>query len=96
VDEGNLIRLRVIKMAIEADIQTALRSDQPLGQLRSIIVGLLDAGQTPESVLAILERCRQQLRSEGREADEDTLMDAMDFLTGWCAPHMKLPVDKGG
>jgi hypothetical protein len=34
------------------------------------------------------------LRQAGREADEDMVMDVMDFLMGWCSPHMKLPSEE--
>jgi hypothetical protein len=38
---------------------------------------------------------RQQLRQAASEAEEDTVMDVMDFLVGWCNPHMKLPPPEG-
>jgi hypothetical protein len=31
------------------------------------------------------------LRQDGRETDEDAVMDVFDFLTGWCSPHMRVP-----
>jgi hypothetical protein len=81
-------------MDIDARIQSALMSSDPLAELRSLIKCLLSQGRTPEGVLKLFEEARQQLRSAGREADEDVVMDAMDFLTGWCSPQMKLPTDK--
>ena len=81
-------------MEIDAGIQSALKSSNPLDELRSLIKALLSQGRTPESILNLFERNRQQLRSAGREADEDAVMEAMDFLTGWCSPHMKLPAEK--
>ena len=43
---------------------------------------------------ALVERARQQLRQADRETEEDAVMDAMDFLVGWCSPHMKLPPEQ--
>jgi hypothetical protein len=37
---------------------------------------------------------RQQLRQAASEAEEDAAMDVMDFLVGWCSPHMKLPPEQ--
>jgi hypothetical protein len=34
------------------------------------------------------------LRQADREADEDAITDVMDFLVGWCSPHMKLPPEQ--
>jgi hypothetical protein len=83
-------------MEIDAGIQSALKSADPLGALRSLIESLLQQGRTSEAILNLFENNRQMLRKAGREADEDMLMEAMDFLTGWCSPHMKLPVQKHG
>jgi hypothetical protein len=83
-------------MKIEDGIQSALKSSNPLDELRSLIKALLSEGRSPENILNLFKRNRQQLRSAGREADEDVVMEAMDFLTGWCSPSMKLPADKHG
>ena len=48
-------------------------------------------GQTREAVLDLFEHARQQLRQANREAEEDAVMDVMDFLVGWCSPQMRLP-----
>jgi hypothetical protein len=37
---------------------------------------------------------RYLLRQLGRETEEDPVMDVMDFLVGWCSPHMKLPPEQ--
>jgi hypothetical protein len=55
---------------------------------------LLANGQTRDTILNLFERARQQLRQTGRETEEDAVMDAMDFLVGWCSPHMKLPPEQ--
>ncbi len=71
-------------------IEQALRSKEPVSELRSLAQRLLSQGQDQAAILALFERVRQRLRQESREADEDAVMDVMDFLTGWCSPHMKL------
>ena len=81
-------------MEIDAGIESALKSPNPLDELRALIRTLLSQGRTPKSILNLFEQSRQQLRNAGRETDEDVVMEAMDFLTGWCSPHMKLTPDK--
>jgi hypothetical protein len=58
--------------------------------LRQIATDRLTRGEARDDILALFEQVRQELRLAGRETDEDTVMDAMDFLTGWCSPHMKI------
>jgi hypothetical protein len=59
-----------------------------------VALRLFADGQTREAVLELFERARQQLRHADREAEEDAVMDVMDFLVGWCSPHMKLPPEQ--
>jgi hypothetical protein len=70
----------------------ALRSAEPLNGLRSLVETLASEGHDRDSIVRIFEEAREQLRSEGREADEDAVMDVMDFLVGWCSPHMKFSI----
>jgi hypothetical protein len=79
---------------IDQRVEEALRSSQPVNELRDLVVHLLSEGQTREAVLELLERVRQQLRQADRETDEDAVMDVMDFLVGWCSPHVKLPPEQ--
>ncbi len=72
-------------------IEQALRANDPVKELRDLTLHLLANGQTRESILNLFERARQRLRQADRETEEDAVMDAMDFLVGWCSPHMKLP-----
>jgi len=79
---------------IDQRIEHALKSSAPVNELREVVLHLLADGQTREAVLELLERARQQLRQADRETDEDAVMDVMDFLVGWCSPHMKLPPEQ--
>jgi hypothetical protein len=78
-------------MTIEETVEEALRAVDPLGELRAVVLRLMSEGQDAESVLEMLEDKRRRLCEANRERDEDLVMDAMDFLTGWCSPHMKGP-----
>jgi hypothetical protein len=77
-------------MAIDPRIETALRTETPVLSLRELASELLRSGKDRNTVYDLLESARATLREADRETDEDAVMDAMDFLTGWCSSHMKL------
>lgn len=70
--------------------ENALASREPLWELRSVVRGLLADGHDRERVLDDLDRFRDGLRATGRDQDEDTVLDVMDFVVGWCSPHVRL------
>ena len=75
-------------------IEHALRSTQPVNELRAMVLSLMAEGQSQDTILQILEGARQELRQADREADEDAVTDVMDFVVGWCSPHRKLPPEQ--
>ena len=75
---------------LDSVFERALRSTDPVAQLRELAIERVNQGNTREAVLGEFEQVRRQLRSADREEDEDHVTDVMDFLTGWCSPHMKL------
>jgi hypothetical protein len=78
-------------MIVDDALEQALRSPDSLSALRTLALQDLAQGQPQAVVLDRFERARQQLRLENREKDEDIVMEIMDFLVGWCSPHMELP-----
>ena len=79
---------------IDQRLEQALRSNEPVSELRNLALQLFAEGRPREAVLELFELARQQLRTANRETDEDAVMDVMDFLVGWCSPHMKLPPEQ--
>jgi hypothetical protein len=76
--------------SIQQQLVDALGAERPLECLRAVVQHLLTTGVDPSSVESELEGVRERLRYEGREDDEDVVLNVMDFLTGWCSPHMKI------
>lgn len=77
--------------------EAALRADDPVDQLSTVVRRLLrDSGLDREALLGELEAFREVLRAEGRDADEDLVLEVMDFLVGWASPHMKIEVADDG
>jgi hypothetical protein len=81
--------------AFDSDVDNALHSSDRSGELRKLTQCLLAQGNSAQTLLDQFERMRQGLRATGRQEDEDAILDVMDFLTGWCSPHMLLPPASG-
>jgi hypothetical protein len=84
---------RISRNGLEAwakQFRQALRAPQPTEALRAVVRCLLAQGYEREAVAAELESCRRVLQRDGREADEDVVLEVMDFLAGWCSPYMPL------
>ncbi|MCI0691507.1 hypothetical protein L0337_05805 [candidate division KSB1 bacterium] len=81
-------------MTLNKRFEKALGSPNPVEALRSLVLELSQEGSGKATILEFFEQERQRLRATHREADEDAVMDVMDFLVGWCSPHMKLLADE--
>jgi hypothetical protein len=80
-------------MHIDEIFEQALHSEAPVLELRSLALRLSSEGYDRAAFIEKFEEVRQELRQSDREADEDAVMDVLDFLTGWCSPHMRLPAE---
>ena len=77
-------------MALDKSIDDALRSSEPVARLRTLVRQWMDQGKDKAAILGLFEDVRKELTQAGRERDEDAVLDVMDFVTGWCSPHVKL------
>jgi hypothetical protein len=71
--------------------RAALASADPLMELREIIRHELQRDPRARPyILDGLEDLRAELRAEGLTDAEDTVLEVMDFMTGWSSPHMRI------
>jgi len=89
--KSNLCKFTLI---IEKRFEHALATSDPVEALRSLVLELSTEGFAKAAILEIFEQQRQRLRTANRESAEEAVMDVMDFLVGWCSPHMKLLADE--
>ena len=61
--------------------------------LRDLVAELISAGYPREVVQGSLDDYRYLLRRTGREDYEDDVFDVVDFITGWCSPHLRIDSD---
>jgi len=69
---------------------TALNALVPFTALHAEVVQLRAEGHGKDELLSTLEKCVMQLRAANREKDEDTVLEVMDYLAGWCSPQMEI------
>ena len=81
-------------MKHEECFENALRSNEPLAALNSLILKLSAEGHKKAEILKIFENYAICLRKKDREPDEDLLMEVMDALVGWCHPSARLLPDE--
>jgi hypothetical protein len=75
---------------LQPEFEAGLHDAEPLHCLRERVRSLLVEGYSRQGLIAELERFRIVLQDAGREADEDVVLEVLDFLHGWCAPHMRV------
>lgn len=72
---------------IDNELLAALDARAGLLTLRAILLRYHASGVTAAQVAALL----QELRPVTQEGPlEDVILDALDMVTGWCAPHLRV------
>jgi hypothetical protein len=77
-------------MPLDRRVQEALSSPDPFNRLRTLVQTLQAQGYDQTAIVDLFEHARQELEDAGRESEQDAILEIMDFLVGWCSPHMSL------
>lgn len=64
----------------------AALSEDPTAKMRTLAQRFLDAGTHAEQLLQDLDAIREAVP----EQTEESVLEVMDLLTGWCAPSARL------
>lgn len=64
----------------------AINRSDAFNEIRTAIILAVEQGESKENILYELEKLRQIVD----DAQEDVILEVMDFLTGWCSPHMRI------
>jgi hypothetical protein len=75
---------------IRSEIHAALGSDDPLTAVTQAVRGLKQQGCGQREVYDLLEQMRHDLAADGREADEDVLLEVMDFVSGFASERQRI------
>ena len=76
---------------IDRDLFAALDARAGLLTLRAILLRYHASGVTAAQVAALLHELRPSMEDSAQEDPlEDVILDALDMVTGWCAPHLRV------
>jgi alkylated DNA nucleotide flippase Atl1 len=69
-------------------LQNALKQKMPIRKLRYLCKKCIDSGNDKEIILNEFELFRSNIAIE--DTYEETILDVMDALTGWCSPAFQI------
>ena len=78
---------QTISADIDRDLLAALDARAGLLTLHAIMLRYKASGVTAEQVESLLQELRGATHDE---ALEDAILDALDMVTGWCAPQLRV------
>lgn len=78
---------QTISADIDRDLLAALDARAGMLTLHAILLRYKASGVTAEQVESLLQELRGATHDE---ALEDAILDALDMVTGWCAPHLRV------
>lgn len=83
-------------MTVNERFETALHAHDPGAALRVVVLELAAEGTAKPELYGRLEKflLERRLREEHSESDEESLLDVLDALSGWCHPTAQLPVNQ--
>jgi hypothetical protein len=74
---------------IDRDLLAALDARAGLLTLRAILLRYHASGVTAAQVAALLQDLRPSMQ-DGAQEGQDVILDALDMVTGWCTPHLRV------
>ena len=82
---------------IDRDLLAALDARAGLLTLRAILLRYKASGVTAAQVAGLLQELRATAQDGTQdEAREDVILDALDMVTGWCTPQLRVWDEAGG
>jgi hypothetical protein len=74
-------------MNLQAELQLGVENNLPLIDLWAKIKAFKEQGGQQSEALKILSALRENSQEENQE---DIILELMDFVTGFCSPHMMI------
>jgi len=80
-----------LKKKLIEGIEISLKAEKnPDLEMRKLFIELLKEGYNRKQLDDDVTEYMLFLRKEGRERDEDWVLEAGTYLDGYCAPHMRI------
>lgn len=71
-------------------VEKAFHTQEPLLTVHDVLQKLVSRGYSIQLLLDDLRTFREELRASHQEDLEDFVVDALDMLTGYVSPHLKV------
>lgn len=78
--------MHAAKELLKQSLYERILAGNDLQALRKCLAEFRDAGMDRGNMLT----CLEEMRKDGDSSAEDTLLELMDFVTGYCSPSQKL------
>ena len=79
-----------MKRDVSEPIWEALRSEDSVPKLLSVVLGWKDDGCTREEAERRLASVLAEVATRGTEEEDESLREVLDFVTGFCGPHARI------
>jgi hypothetical protein len=76
--------------SIAARIETALAGASPPSALYELAKVLNDEGMSQQEMYRWFDKAREQHEHDPDQTKYDAILDAMDYIAGWCGPSARL------
>ena len=77
-------------MSVQQRLAHALCSEEPAASLADVVRAMVAQGQDRDRIYEELELLRSQLQKDGREPDEDAVLEVMDFEPEFSSPYARI------
>jgi hypothetical protein len=71
-------------------MESALRESQPGDALATLARAMKSEGMSQLEIYRFFDDYRARHQSDADETRYDAILDAMDFIAGWCSPSGRL------
>lgn len=81
---------KITKKELVESINTLFSKADPVSEIHTMLKDLLNHGNDKELVQSYLGEYRLELQREGKEKEEEVIVDVLTFFIGWSSDEWKL------
>lgn len=85
------VRQQASRERVSTRYEDALRASEPLHALREAAAHDIHVGHRSRgTVMNALAGLSDKMRRQGRDAEDDLVLEVMDSVEGWCSPQSRI------
>jgi hypothetical protein len=71
-------------------IFSLIKADVPFTEYWNILIKMKEEGISSDDAKDFFLNIRETLKREGNEKGEDTILEVLDLIEGYCPPHLRV------